>query len=72
MTNSKCVVGGVDSVLGQIAQEIYANFHKPSWQTSKRHLFMEEIPKKLRRELENIADEIKGWFQTRKGVRKGG
>ena len=28
---------GVESVLGQIAQEIYANFHKPSWQTLKRH-----------------------------------
>ena len=30
---------GVESVVGQIDQKIYANFHKPSWRTLKRHLF---------------------------------
>ena len=38
---------GIDSELSQIAKKIYANFHKPSWPTLKRHLFMAEIPKKL-------------------------
>ena len=38
---------GMGVVLSQIAHKMYANFHKPSWQTSKHHLFTAEIPKKL-------------------------
>ena len=46
---------GIDAVLSQFAQKIYANFHKPSWQNSNRHLFMVEMPKKLLRWLKIIA-----------------
>ena len=47
---------GIDAVLSQIAQKIYANSHKPSWQTLKRHLFTVGIPKKLFRGIKIIAE----------------
>ena len=36
---------GIDTILSQIDQKIYSNFHQPSWRISKRHLFMAEMPK---------------------------
>ena len=39
----------IDAAVSQIAQKVYANFHKPSWQTSKRHSLMAKIAKKLLR-----------------------
>ena len=38
---------GMGWILSHIAHEIYANFHKPSWETLEHHLFMAETPKKL-------------------------
>ena len=59
---------GIETVLSQIAQKIYANFHKPSWGTLKRHLLMTEIPKKLFRALKIISVRGHRRFQTRKNV----
>ena len=42
---------GIDEQLGEIAKRIFVNFHKPSWQTLKRHLFVSKIPQKLLRKL---------------------
>ena len=42
-----------------ISQKIYANFHKPTWETSKRRLFTAKIAKKIFRELGNIAGNDK-------------
>ena len=30
---------GMGEFLSQVAQEIYANFHKPSWETWKHHFY---------------------------------
>ena len=62
----QCYDLGVGGILSQFVHEIYANFHKPSWQTLKYHLFVAKIPKKLSRERRNIAenDKKKGRFQT--------
>ena len=40
---------GKDDLLRQVAQRIYANFHKPTWRTLKHHLFSVRAPKKLSR-----------------------
>ena len=50
----QCYDLGIDTILSQIAQKIYTDFHKPSWQTLRRHLFMAQIPKKLFRESSEI------------------
>ena len=47
----QCYDLGVGGILSRISRKIYANFHKPSWGTSNRHLLMAKIPKKLFREL---------------------
>ena len=40
---------GIDSELSQTDGMIYADFRKPSWGASGRHLFSVGIPKKLYR-----------------------
>ena len=45
--------------LTQAGRQIYANFHKPSWLTLKRHLFSAIIPNKLFREIDAIAENDK-------------
>ena len=45
----------IDSQLRQMSGEIYANCHKPSRKTMKRHLFQLWIPKRLLRHLEILA-----------------
>ena len=47
---------GLDGALSHIDRGIYANFHKPSRRTLKHHLFAVEIPKRLFRELNAIAE----------------
>ena len=37
---------GKEDILRQIALGIYSNFHMPSWETMKHHLFTVKIPKK--------------------------
>ena len=49
----------IEAVLSRIARGIYAYFHKPQWGTSKRRVFMAEIPKKLLRDPRNIAERDK-------------
>ena len=55
---------GIETILSQIAQKIYANFHKPSWQTLSHHLCMAKIPKMLFRDRKNIDGDEKGRYQT--------
>ena len=62
----QCYDLGVEAILRQIDQKIYANFHKPSWRTLKHHLFMAGIPKKIFRELRNIAENDKKPMSIRK------
>ena len=50
---------GVDEQLGEIAHQIFVNFHKPSWQTLKHHLFVSKIPKKLLRKIKILAENGK-------------
>ena len=45
----------IDSESSQVGEKIYADFHKPSWQTPKRHLFLAGIPQKLSRHLKILA-----------------
>ena len=55
---------GVDGILGRIAHQIYANFHKPSWQTLKHRSIMEKIPKELSKELKSGPEnDKKGEFK---------
>ena len=37
---------GIDEQ-SEVAKRIFANFHKPSWQTSKRHLFVSKYRKAI-------------------------
>ena len=46
---------GMGWILSHIAHEIYANFHKPSWETLEHHLFMAETPKKLPKQPDSVA-----------------
>ena len=45
--NSQGYALGKECILLQVAQRIYANFHKPSWRPLKHHLFSVGRPKKL-------------------------
>ena len=47
----QCYELGEADILRQVSHRIYANSHKPSWQTLKHHLFSVGIPKKLIREI---------------------
>ena len=38
---------GIDEQLERAATLIFANFYKPSWQTSKHHLFTAKVPRKI-------------------------
>ena len=58
---------GVGGILSQIVHKIYANFHKPSWQTLKHHLFMENPQKKICKELNDVAENDKRAIPNRKG-----
>ena len=55
----QCYYLGPEGIPSQISHKIYANFHKPSWQTWKHHLRMAKIPKKLVRELKAGAENDK-------------
>ena len=59
MTISRVTIG-IETASREIPQKIYANFHMQSWRTLKNILFMAKIPKKLFRELGNIAENYKG------------
>ena len=50
---------GQGAILHQVAQRIYANFHQPSWQTLKSHLFSVNAPKKIFRGLKSIDWVVK-------------
>ena len=64
---------GQEDISRQVAQRIYANFHKPYWETLKLHLFSVGIPKKLFREIKSIGGNgKKGRFQTGKNVWQSG
>ena len=54
-------------VLSQISHKIYANFRKPSWKTVKNHLFMAKIPKKLSKDLKDVAENDKRTISNMKG-----
>ena len=47
---------GIDEQLELAATLIYANFHKPSWQTLKHHLFTAKVPQKLFRKIKFLAE----------------
>ena len=49
------MIWGRDDLLLQVTKRIYANFHKPSWQTLRRHLFPVGTPKKLLRRIKSIS-----------------
>ena len=59
---------GQADILHQVAQRMYANFHKPSWGTLKHHLFSVNAPKKIFRGLKSLARNDKGRFETRTNV----
>ena len=46
---------GMEDILLQIALRIYDNFHRPSWQTLKHHLFAVRMPKTLFRKIKELA-----------------
>ena len=46
---------GVCGNLSQVDRGIYANFHKPSWQTWKHHLLTAKNRKESFRELKSVA-----------------
>ena len=50
---------GDEDISRQVALGIYANFHKPSWQTLKHHLFTVKITKKLFKKIKELADSDK-------------
>ena len=50
---------GVGDTLNRAGRRIFANFHKPSWQTLKHHLLPAETPKELVRGLNAIAENDK-------------
>ena len=50
---------GIDEQLEQITTLIFANFHKPSWQTLKHHLFTAKLPQKLLRKIKMLAENDK-------------
>ena len=55
--NSQCYDMGIETTLSQISQKVYANRHKPSWETLKHRLFMAQIAKMLFRDLRNIDEK---------------
>ena len=60
---------GIGTDLSQIDGKSYANPNKPSWETSRRHFFMEERPKKLFRAPKILdGDDKRGRVQSRKNV----
>ena len=50
---------GIDEQLELAATLIFANFHKPSWQTLKHHLFTAKVPQKLFRKIKILAENDK-------------
>ena len=58
---------GSGDALHQVLRQIYANFHKPSWQTLKHHLFPVGIAKKLVREIKAIAGNGKKAISNKNG-----
>ena len=63
----QCCGLGVDGVLSQLARKIYSKFRKPSWQTSKHHLLMAKITKKLPKEFNVVSENDKRAISNRKG-----
>ena len=57
---------GVGGILSQIAHNIYANSHKPSWQTLKHHLLVAKIPKKIFKDPKAVAGRDKRAISNRK------
>ena len=55
----------IDSEFSQIAEQIYAELHKPSWQPLWLHLLPVGIPKKLFRHLEirSVSDKKDEFIQ---------
>ena len=64
--DSQCYDLGKEDLLLQVVRRIYANSHKPSWGTLKRHLFSAGIPKKLLREIKSISRNGKKGDSNRK------
>ena len=62
----QCYDLGVGGILSQVAHKIYANFHKPSCQTLKHHLFTAEIHKKLPKALNDVSENDKRPIPNRK------
>ena len=50
---------GIDEQLELAATLIFANFHKPSWQTLKHHLFTAKVPQKLFRKIKFVYEQIR-------------
>ena len=50
---------GIDEQLERAATLIFANFHKPSWQTLKHHLFTAKAPRKLFRKIKLLSENDK-------------
>ena len=62
---SKCYDLGRGNTVNQVARKIYANFHKPSWQTLKHHSFSAKVPKRFVREIKAIAANDKRTIPNR-------
>ena len=55
----QCYDLGQEDILRQVAQRIYANYHKPLWRTLKRHLFSVRSTGELFREIKSISENDK-------------